>query len=80
MTVMFKLHSAHKQAPKHIKPPIPLQKPEKRTFEKGEYHNYKLRTNPTVVSSPTYELAVPYFSTGTCKEYLNSVTTLTKCA
>ena len=70
MTVMFKLHSVHKQTPKQYKPPIPLLKLEKRALETGEYHTYKLHTNPTVASSPTYELAVPYFGTGMCKEYL----------
>ena len=31
---------------------------------------YKLRMAPTDNNLPMYELLVPYFSTGTCKEYL----------
>ena len=65
---MFKLHSAQKH--KRHQPPIPLLKEEKELLQRGEYHVYKLRTNPTVATSPTYELVVPYFGTGTCKEYL----------
>ena len=53
-----------------IVPPIPFERPEPKTLVKGEYHAYKLRTNPTDNTSPTYELSVPFFSTGTPEEYL----------
>lgn len=51
-------------------PPIPLQRGEKPTLVKGEYLAYKLRNDPTNESSLTYELTVPFFSTGTCEEWL----------
>jgi hypothetical protein len=53
-----------------INPPIPLERPEPRPLVKGEYLAYKLRNDPADDSSPTYELSVPYFSTGTCEEWL----------
>ena len=66
---MFKLSSIKKKQSKYYKPPIPLLKPEERALKTGKYHTYKVRTNPTVAKSPTYELVVLY-CTGTCKEYL----------
>ena len=53
-----------------ISPPIPLERPEHKEPEKGEYQNYKLRNVPGDAASPTYELAVPYFSSGTPEEWL----------
>lgn len=53
-----------------ISPPIPLDRVEGRSLVKGEYLAYKLRNDPADDSSPTYELAVPYFSSGTCEEWL----------
>ena len=50
--------------------PIPLTRPEKKELHKGDYQTYKLRNNPTEDGSPTYELSVPYFSTGTYEEWL----------
>ena len=51
-------------------PPIPLERDPPRALVKGEYLAYRLRNDPTDESSPTYELAVPYFNTGTCEEWL----------
>ena len=53
-----------------INPPIPLERAEARPLLKGEYLAYKLRNDPADDSSPTYELSVPYFNTGTCEEWL----------
>ena len=53
-----------------ITPPIPLERAESRSLTKGEYLAYKLRNDPADDTSPTYELTVPYFSTGTCEEWL----------
>ena len=53
-----------------IMPSIPYERPEKAELRKGEYQNYKLRNEPSDPNSPTYELSVPYFSTGTPEEYL----------
>jgi hypothetical protein len=53
-----------------INPPIPLERAESRSLTKGEYLAYKLRNDPADDSSPTYELTVPYFSTGTCEEWI----------
>ena len=36
----------------------------------GESHKCKLCTSPADGNSPTYELTVPNFSTGTCEEWL----------
>ena len=53
-----------------INPPIPLERAESRSLTKGEYLAYKLRNDPADDSSPTYELTVPYFGTGTCEEWI----------
>jgi len=53
-----------------ITPPIALERAESHSLVKGEYLAYKLRNDPADESSPTYELSVPYFSTGTCEEWL----------
>jgi hypothetical protein len=51
-------------------PPIPLEHAERKPLEKGEYLSYKLRNVPGDDSSPVYELAVPFFDTGTCEDWL----------
>ena len=53
-----------------ITPPIPLERPSKKELQKTDYQTYKLRSTPTQNNSPTYELIVPYFATGTCEEFL----------
>jgi cell pole-organizing protein PopZ len=63
---------------RRITPPISLERPEHKALEKGEYQTYKLRNTPADADSPTYELAVPYFSTGTCEEWLRFRKNLTK--
>ena len=44
--------------------------PVKKELQKGEYLTYKLRNVPTDVDSPGFELSIPYFSSGTCEEWL----------
>ena len=78
MTILFKGNQNKKRLVPRIVPPIPLEQPEKKALEKGEYYTYKLRTNPADSDLPTYKLLVPYFSTGTCKEYLKFCTNFYK--
>ena len=61
-----------------IIPAIPLERPEKKSLTKGEYHTYKLRSTPSDNTSPTYELSVPYFSTGTPEEWLKFLDNIKK--
>lgn len=55
-----------------IIPAIPLARPETKVLASGEYHQYKLRTNPTRKDSPTYKLQVPYFSHGSPGQWLKT--------
>ena len=50
--------------------PIPLARPKPLKAIPGESHKCELRTSPTDGNSPQFELTVPYFSTGTCEEWL----------
>lgn len=53
-----------------IVPPIPLKRPDPPHLVKGDYLAYKLRNDPADDTSPTYELCVPYFGTGSCEDWL----------
>jgi hypothetical protein len=55
---------------RRITPPIPFKRPERKELRKGEYQTYRLRNNSAEENSPTYELYVPYFISGTCKEWI----------
>jgi hypothetical protein len=55
---------------KAFKPVIPMDRAEPKDLEIGEYHTYKLRTNPAEADSPLYTLQVPKFDTGTPEEWL----------
>ena len=70
MTILFKGKGKGTLNYVRIVPPIPFVKPTKKPLSKEQYHTYKLRSSPTNRESPTYNVAVPYFGTGTCKEYL----------
>ena len=63
-------HRVPKKTKQNRIAPIPLARPEVKRTVPGGSHKYKLRTSPTDGNSPTYELTVPYFSTGTCEEWL----------
>ena len=56
---------------RYIVPIIGLERPEKPTLTKGEYVVLKCRTDPTDDSSSTYDLPIPYYSTGTPEEWLH---------
>ena len=78
MTILYRGNQNGKKTVPRIVPPIPLQKPESKVLEKGEYHTYKLHSNSGDDDSPTSKLSVPYFSTDTCKEYLKFCTNFDK--
>ena len=61
-----------RKAPKgETPPPIPLERPEAKELDKGEYHTYKLRTNPTAgENSMLHSLDIPFFSNGKPEEWL----------
>ena len=67
-----------KQWRKHVVPPISLDRPEAKQLTRGQYQTYKLRNVPQDNDSATYELSVPYFSTGTVEEWLRFRSNLTK--
>ena len=77
MTILYKSPNKRKSIP-HIVPPIPLEKLDKKPLVKGKYHTYKLRANPTDLDLPTYELSVPFFSNGTCEDYMKFCTNFDK--
>ena len=70
MTILYKKNGKGKLDYVRIVPPIPFEKPAKKQLSKEQYHTYKLCSSPTSKDSPTYDLAVPYFGSGTCEEYL----------
>eukprot|EP00957_Ditylum_brightwellii_P114446 8725585-Ditylum_brightwellii.AAC.1 len=49
---------------------ITFQRPSLRQLELGQFHTYKLRTTPTDMTSPIYELSVPFFGKGTPEEWI----------
>ena len=51
-------------------PPIPLERPERKTLTKQDGPTFRLRTQPENEHSPTYELQVPVFRSGTPEEWL----------
>ena len=54
-------------------PPIPLIKEEEKAYAKGSYTILKLHSNPAEENSPIYEIQVPYFKSGTCEQFLESM-------
>ena len=54
-----------------IEPVIGLDRPKPKNLEKGQYVTIKCRTEPGNASSPTYDIHVPIFKTGTAEDYLN---------
>eukprot|EP00957_Ditylum_brightwellii_P050148 3801758-Ditylum_brightwellii.AAC.1 len=49
---------------------IPFPRSAPRQLEHGQFHVYKLRTAPADVTSPIYELFVPFFGGGTPEEWI----------
>ena len=62
----FGLKASHR----YVALPIPFEHLAVKELLKSQYQTYKLRNVPKDDNSPTYELAVPYFSTGTPEEFL----------
>jgi hypothetical protein len=62
-----------KPAKRVLQAPIPLKRPDVKELQKNEYQTFKLRQNPGDSDSPTYELTVPLFQTGTPEEYLTFI-------
>ena len=58
------------EARRMIVPVIPLERPKERKLTKDASLTFKLRSTPDDVDSPTYELTIPYFGSGTPEEYL----------
>ena len=53
-----------------IKPPIGLERPPTPRFNKDQIQTFKCKNEPTNRDSAQYEIAVPYFSTGTPEEWI----------
>lgn len=66
----YKKGNLGKSAPVLL-PPIPYEVKKEGTYTKGNYMSIRLRTNPAEEKSPTYDITVPYFTTGTCEELLH---------
>jgi len=52
---------------------IPFQRPVKQDLKKDNFLMFKLCTNPTQDTSPTYDLSVLFFSHGTVEELFDLV-------
>ena len=63
---------------RYIVPIIGLERPVKPTLTKGEYVVLKCRTDPLDEGSSTYDLPIPYYSTGTPEEWLRFVRNVEK--
>ena len=70
MTILYKKNGKGKLDYVRLVPPIPFEKPTKKQLSEEQYHAHKLCSSPTNKDSPTYDLVVPYFGSGTCEEYL----------
>ena len=54
-----------------VEPVIPLVRTEAKDLKKGEYVVIKCRIRPNDNDSPTFDLPIPYFSTGSAEEFLS---------
>ena len=52
-------------------PPIALVKEDEKEYAKGSYMSMKLRATPTDEHSPTHEIQVPYFKSGSCEQFFD---------
>ena len=57
-------------------PPIPFEKPEPKTLEKGQYQSFKCKNDPNKADSMTYQVDIPIFSSGTPEEWIEFKTNL----
>ena len=53
-----------------VVPPIPYHRVKEERLSKDQYASFKLRSDPTSTNSPTYKLAICYYSVGTPEEWL----------
>ena len=60
-----------------IVPPIPLQKLDESAYVQGSYMTVKLRSVPADDKSPTHEIQVPYFKSGTAEQLLDFIDKVT---
>eukprot|EP00957_Ditylum_brightwellii_P047104 3577232-Ditylum_brightwellii.AAC.1 len=56
--------------PQELKPIILLERPKPQELVNSKYHSHKLCTTPCNTNSPTYDLVVLFFDTGTIEEWL----------
>ena len=49
---------------------IPLERPPKREFEKGDCETLRLYTDPANTESASYDIVIPYYGSGTPEEFL----------
>eukprot|EP00957_Ditylum_brightwellii_P091576 6972756-Ditylum_brightwellii.AAC.1 len=56
---------------------ILFQRPAPKPLEHGQFHTFKLHTTPADVTSPLYELSVPFFDCGTPEEWIQFRRSLT---
>ena len=54
--------------PVMLKPPLPLEKVKIPQFKKHQVQMFKCRIDPTEDKSTQYNIAVPFFDTGTPEE------------
>jgi hypothetical protein len=65
-----------KASRKVIVPPIPLECPEWKEFQKGNFITIELKSMPTNKNSQVYKREVPYFDQGTPEEFIDWLTGL----
>ena len=53
-----------------LAPPISMERPSTKVYSKTDSLTFKLKSTPEEEGSSTYELTVPFFSTGTPEEVL----------
>ena len=74
-TSHFKIPTPKTTKPDHggkryVPPIIPLERPAETQHCKDQFLTFKLRSNPTDDASTTYDLSIPFFSTGSAEELL----------
>ena len=67
-----------KSQKRHLVPSIPLERSENKQPAKGEFLVMKCRTQPAEANSPTYDVTIPYFGSGTPEEWLRFRSNLDK--
>ena len=53
-----------------LAPPIPMERPTPKTYSKTDSLTFKLKSTPGQNESSTYEITVPYFSSGTSEDLI----------